>query len=128
VTTPIDLANLCPEIRGLSFQQIAGGDFHSLALTTDGRVFEWGRKPDSSTTRDCPAEVPLADPIAQIGTGPSARYAFAAVSGVLYTWGNDGTCGSDCGDPRTVDNVVREIIAVDGGGDGSASLFGIAAY
>ena len=41
------MPTLVRKLDGLNTQMIAGGEHHSIAVTSDGRVFCWGRNDEA---------------------------------------------------------------------------------
>ena len=75
---------------------VAAGDTHSLALTSDGRVFGWGgnaaRQLGLGHTIDqlVPVEIPGLSNIVAIAAGDSNSFAVSN-TGQLYGWGSNGS-------------------------------------
>ncbi|WKU07124.1 RCC1 domain-containing protein [Micromonospora sp. HUAS LYJ1] len=93
---------------GTTATAVAGGQFHSLALTDDGRVFAWGRNTSgqlgdgTTTNRLTPVQVsfPAGTVITAIATHNVHNIALTS-TGQVYTWGDntygqigDGTTGN----------------------------------
>ena len=76
----------------LRFSQIAAGHWHSLAITTDGRLFAWGRNHEgmlgdnSTTLRRAPVHISTANTFKAI-SGGSLHSLAIATDGRLFGWG-----------------------------------------
>lgn len=96
--------------------QVVGGNFHTLAVTRDGRLLSWGRNnygqlgDGSTTSRGAPGavELPEEDTITQVAAGSSHSLAVTS-DGRVLSWGRnhfgqlgDGTTDSR-GTPGEVD-------------------------
>ncbi|XP_076686712.1 uncharacterized protein LOC143378686 isoform X2 [Andrena cerasifolii] len=88
---------------GSKIVQIAAGSHHSLALTSDGRVFAWGSNlegqlglPDVSGLVNKPTKVHIPEPVKQISTG-YYHSTFLTESGLVYVCGESesGKLGID---------------------------------
>ncbi|MEV5576694.1 Ig-like domain repeat protein [Spirillospora sp. NPDC052269] len=96
-TTPrlLPVRTLLP--AGVTVTQVSGGDYHSLALTSDGRVLAWGRNDygqigdGTGTNRNTPVEVhmPSGVTVTQIAAGRSHGLALAS-DGRVFAWGANG--------------------------------------
>lgn len=149
VQSPRKVESLCKSALGEEVVvQIAGGEHHTLFLTSAGRVFACGRcdggqlgltedhakyksrpNPDFVTE---PLEIPfndVDDPITTIASGTHNNMA-ATRAGVLYAWGQEsqGELGVKEVEARTPTVVVRkegsfEAIGVACGGQHTLGLF-----
>ncbi|XP_053109606.1 probable E3 ubiquitin-protein ligase HERC6 isoform X2 [Hemicordylus capensis] len=77
--------------------QVACGNYHSIALAKDGRVFSWGQNTHGQlglgkevSSRATPQHVPALDgiPLAQVSAGGAHSFALS-LSGVAYGWGRN---------------------------------------
>lgn len=87
---------LTPSLVGLpDIKAIAAGGTYSLALTLDGRVFEWGGG------RSAPAEVAGLSAVKQIAVGDHHRLALKS-DGTVVAWGDNdhGQLGDGSNSPR----------------------------
>lgn len=136
------------ELNGARVVQIAGGNHHTLFLTSEGQVYACGRADDGQVglAEDHPAfegrenkgfmPTPtlitfpdMNDPIVQVSAGIDGNMA-ATEAGVLYTWGAQlqGELGlKDETGARTPEVVVRKdgpfaAVAVSCGGQHSVAL------
>jgi len=129
VLQPMKVSELSKEkLGGATVIQIAGGEHHTLFLTSDGRVFACGRancgqlglpsdheafkEPENEGIVDIPTLVPFGDakdPIVHISAGIHNNLAVSA-AGALYSWGQ-GTQGElgvgDETDAPTPQMIVR---------------------
>lgn len=91
--------NMSGVLDGKTVKAIAAGGDHNLVLTTDGRVYGWGRNDygqlgdDSNAPSDFPVAVYTSGPmlnktIVAIASGHSHSLALAA-NGQLFGWGNN---------------------------------------
>lgn len=88
---------LTPSLVGLpDVKAIAAGGTYSLALTLDGRVFEWGGG------KNAPAEVAGLSSVKQIAVGDRHRLALKN-DGTVVAWGDNdhGQLGDGSNSPRT---------------------------
>jgi alpha-tubulin suppressor-like RCC1 family protein len=95
--TPLDLPG---KLAGTTWSQVAAGDAHSLALSTDGRLVAWGNNcmgqlgDGSNLRRLRPTVVALPQNLAAAGWGQITSGSFHTLArtadGNLYTWGNNG--------------------------------------
>ncbi|WKU07125.1 RCC1 domain-containing protein [Micromonospora sp. HUAS LYJ1] len=100
--------------------EVAGGQYHSLALTKDGRVFAWGRNNrgqigDGTTTdRLTPVQVsfPAGTSVTAIASHNMHNIAVTS-TGQVYTWG-DNTFGQ-IGDNTTTTRPTPTLIPLPGG-------------
>jgi regulator of chromosome condensation len=131
VRSPRVIRSLCKKVLGDSIVQIAGGEHHTLFLTSEGKVYACGRcdgaqlgiseevaKDDSRKNLDFVPEPTLVqfndpeDPIAFISAGTHNNMAISR-AGALYAWGeqSQGELGVAKGPTKTPTVVVRK----DGG-------------
>lgn len=100
--SPIDITSQFGLSVGETIVQVALGSEHSAALTSDGRVFTWGRggRLGDGTTTDQATPVaitaqfnlPLGETITQINIGSSGTHSSALTSeGRLFMWGVGGS-------------------------------------
>lgn len=149
IHTPRKVEKLCKSVLGEEVVvQIAGGEHHTLFLTSAGRVFACGRCDDgqlglpedhaeykSRPNPDCvsePLEVPFgvdSDPIVAIASGTHNNMAITR-AGVLYAWGEEsqGELGVKEAEAKTPTVVVRkegsfEAVGVACGGQHTLGLF-----
>ena len=86
--------HLIKTLSDLTVTQISCGSYHSMALTSDGKVFIWGdNKCDlllntSHKIIKRPAKVEINQIIVSISCGVSHSMALS-VSGMVYVWGNN---------------------------------------
>ncbi|KAL7284675.1 hypothetical protein ACG7TL_001973 [Trametes sanguinea] len=112
---------------GVSVVQIAGGDSHTLFLTSDGRVFACGSAWDgqlggAQNPEDKVPEPVLVtfphnveeDPIVQIACGPRMSAAVTR-AGVLYTWGSNVNAQIGVKDVPDEVSVPTVVIRREGG-------------
>ena len=131
----VDLSMLAP---GETITAIASKTYHTLALTSQGRVIAWGDNPwgqlgDGTTTnRDTPvfASIPSGVQIASIGVGWDQSLA-VTTNGDGLAWGTDDLGQLGNGPPTPVVDTNIETItlppgvklkSVDGGIDHSVAL------
>ena len=69
---------------GTNFTAIAGGDYHSLALKSDGSLINWGRDGDNQVT-----DTPLGTNFTAIAGAGNVSLALKS-DGSLISWGYDG--------------------------------------
>lgn len=112
--------------------QVDGGDAHSLALRSDGRVFAWGDNSqgqlgiNSRVDRDVPTELVRISDVTFISAGFFHSLAVKS-DGTAFAWGDnsngqlgDGTF-ADSDIPVQVDGLT-DIVAVAGGSNHSLAL------
>ena len=130
-------------LAGKAVVAIAAGQDHSLALTSDGMVFAWGRNTygqlgDGSTTQQTsPVAVSApvgwtTDPIVAIAAGDSHSLALSA-SGVAFSWGrnqsgqlgNGGTTQSVVPVPVDASGLLagRRVVSIHAGGSHNLAVF-----
>ncbi|MEN1973569.1 RCC1-like domain-containing protein [Cellulomonas sp. P4] len=96
---------------GVTFTQVAAGDFHSLALGSDGNTYAWGYGTDGQlgdgtvfTTSAVPVrvEVPAGVTFTQVAGGASFSLAVGS-DGQAYAWGfgSYGQLGGGAASPQT---------------------------
>ncbi|KAL4076176.1 regulator of chromosome condensation 1/beta-lactamase-inhibitor protein II [Scleroderma citrinum] len=148
VHSPRKIESLCKKVLGEEVVQIAGGDHHTLFLTSAGRVFACGRCDGGQLGLDEdnaeyksrlhpdfvpePIEIPFdnaGDPITAIASGTHNNMAITR-AGVLYAWGQEsqGELGVKEVEAKTPIVVVRkegsfEAIGVACGGQHTLGLF-----
>ncbi|WP_135554772.1 RCC1 domain-containing protein [Paenibacillus cymbidii] len=71
--------------HGGSFQKIAAGDYHTVALTTDGTVVAWGDNSNGQT--NVPAGL---TGVVSVAAGPNNSAAMKA-DGTVVVWGTNGS-------------------------------------
>ncbi len=104
VTTPTTIG--LP--AGVTATQVGGGDVHSLALTSDGRVYAWGLNVDgqlgdgTGTDRATPTLVSLPTSATFVAAGYQHSVALTA-DGRAYAWGLNAT--GELGDGSTVSRM-----------------------
>ncbi|CAI5784678.1 probable E3 ubiquitin-protein ligase HERC6 [Podarcis lilfordi] len=90
--------------------QVACGNYHSIALAKDGRVFSWGQNTHGQlglgkevTNQAGPQQISALDgiPLAQVAAGGSQSFALS-LSGVVYGWGKNNAhqLGLSQADPK----------------------------
>uniref|UniRef100_A0A670K147 RCC1-like domain-containing protein n=1 Tax=Podarcis muralis TaxID=64176 RepID=A0A670K147_PODMU len=90
--------------------QVACGNYHSIALAKDGRVFSWGQNTHGQlglgkevTNQARPQQISALDgiPLAQVAAGGSQSFALS-LSGVVYGWGKNNAhqLGLSQADPK----------------------------
>src|SRR5882757_4901563 len=97
--------------RGTKVRSLAGGCWHSMALTAAGRVLAWGNNGDAelgdgtTTNRRSPVRVkiPSGNKVTALGGGCLFSMARTA-SGRVLTWGFNGA--GQLGDGRTRNSTV----------------------
>jgi alpha-tubulin suppressor-like RCC1 family protein len=113
----------------LTWKQVAGGDGHSLGLTTDGRLYAWGDNSygqlgDGTTTqRTRPTYV--GSSYAFVAAGANHTLAIDTV-GNLFAWGNnsDGQLGDKSSTQRLTPTwITAGVKAVAAGGAHSILVF-----
>ncbi|MEV5574063.1 Ig-like domain repeat protein [Spirillospora sp. NPDC052269] len=95
-TTPRDTPAYVELPDGVTVSQVSGGEYHSLAVTSDGRVLAWGRNyygtlGDGTTTqRLTPVYVHLPDGVTVDQVTASTTHSAAVTSdGRVLAWGNN---------------------------------------
>jgi alpha-tubulin suppressor-like RCC1 family protein len=130
------VANPQPAIGIRGADQVAGGDIHSIARTTDGRVWGWGYNTEGQVGNGdlTPPNVGILRPTLLTGiTGVSAIDAGGQSSiaekpdGSVWMWGSNqlGTCGVNGRvDPRVPTQVVNlpGAVAISVGGKFAMAL------
>lgn len=107
-------------LRRFDISAIATGDYHSLALDKEGRVFAFGDDTSGQLGFDPSPEAPFVDapsllPIQKLyaGTGLSPRVTFIAAGGNNSFFGIDANRVVKPGDPRGDDTPSKDRITVD---------------
>jgi alpha-tubulin suppressor-like RCC1 family protein len=115
-------------VRGVD--QVTGGDFHSLARTTDGHVWAWGYNTEGQVGNGAhtPANTGVLTPVLLDGIDSVATLDAGGIhsialriNGEVWAWGNNqfGACGTNGrGDllvPRPVLGGMRGTVASAGG-------------
>lgn len=129
-------------VRGLpDVAEVAAGVHHSLALTSDGDVYAWGRNDDkgslgvdtSDTAVTKPMRVSDLSEVTDVAAGFGYSLAVTA-DGDVYSWGRntngqlgDGTI-ADRGEPTRVENVSDATMVSAGGWQSAALTTDGAAY
>lgn len=105
-------------LRGFNISAIATGDYHSLALDNEGRVFAFGDDSLGQLGFDPSPEAPFVDapsllPTQQLytGTGLSPRVTFIAAGGSNSFFGIDANRVARPGDPPDTTASARRITA-----------------
>ncbi|KAK0744350.1 regulator of chromosome condensation 1/beta-lactamase-inhibitor protein II [Apiosordaria backusii] len=132
-------------LSGYEIADIAGGEHHSLACTTDGKLLTWGRidghqvgQPAGSFSEDntiyddrqkprilvVPTEIPEVKDVVQVAAGTDHSFAVTK-EGKVYSWGfsanyqtGQGTT-DDIESPTLIDNTAirdRKIVFAGAGG------------
>lgn len=122
------------KIDGLGAIALAAGDFHTLALRGDGRVFTWG----SGVSK--PMLVDSLENVVAIATGSNFSVALRS-DGRVLTWGtnDEGQMGNGSYENNTTPQVVAgltDVVAIAAGGlhvvalkkDGTLVAWGYNAY
>ena len=122
-------------LAGIKIQAVAAGAYHSMALTTTGRILTWGSGyngrlglGDDTSNRLVPTLVPDLEGVTDIAAGGGHSLAVAGDAGEVYTWGwgDNGQLGLGADTShRDVPTRVPElggIVAVGGGGYFSVAL------
>ncbi len=130
---PVAVAVAGTPLEGKTVRQLAAGEFNSMALTTDGKIYSWGRGTNgllgNGTVVDMANPVPVevdatgtpmaGKTIIQIAVGVNNAYALDS-AGVVYSWGctasgalgNGTTTGSTTSTSCTA-GVAPKPVAVD---------------
>lgn len=105
-------------VSGATFASIAGGRYHSMALTTDGKLYTWGSNVygqlgnDSATTALTPQLITVSG-VTFASIACSAYHSMALTSeGQLYTWGSNAT--GELGNGTDIDALTPQLITVAG--------------
>ena len=121
-TVPVQVVVQTDALAGRTVTAIAAGFHHSLALTSDGRVFSWGRNDVGQLGLDGlgSTEVPMAVDMSGVLAGKTvtkiaARYLHTLAltsDGEVYAWG--ANYDGELGDGSTTNSTVP--VAVDTSG------------
>jgi alpha-tubulin suppressor-like RCC1 family protein len=105
---------------GVALSEVAGGDDHSLALSSTGTVYAWGDNANgqlgngSTASSDQPVLVQLPGGVTATAVAAGQQFSLALTStGSVYAWG-DGTSGA-LGDGATTSSDVPVPIELPGG-------------
>jgi alpha-tubulin suppressor-like RCC1 family protein len=105
---------------GVSASAIAGGEYFSLALGSDGHVYTWGENYEgelgngTTVSSDTPVEVNLPSGVAATAIATSYEHALAIGSdGKLYAWGMNAD--GQLGDGTTTDSDTPIVVPFPGG-------------
>ncbi|KAL8872623.1 MAG: hypothetical protein Q9174_001778 [Haloplaca sp. 1 TL-2023] len=91
---PYDQPHEVPTLRGFGITAIAAGDYHSLALDREGRVFAFGdnfsgqlgfQPTQESTYVDAPSLLPMSQLYATTGQSPTVKQIFAGGNNSFFT-------------------------------------------
>ncbi|KAI4260000.1 MAG: hypothetical protein LQ352_000496 [Teloschistes flavicans] len=91
---PYDQTHEIPTLRGFSITAIAAGDYHSLALDREGRIFAFGDNSSGqlgfqpsyeSTFVDAPSLIPMNPLYAGTGQTPTVKQIFAGGNNSFFT-------------------------------------------
>ncbi|WP_129721376.1 RCC1 domain-containing protein [Xylanivirga thermophila] len=133
--TKIDFVDVLGE-NGIGFLtdvvQIDTGEYHSMALKSDGTVWSWGRNSSGqlgdggTTNRSTPVQVKGLADIVQISAGGSHSMALKS-DGTVWTWGqnNHGVLGDGGTTNRSTPVQVKglaDIVQISAGGSHSMAL------
>lgn len=91
------LVSEAPELSGLEIKEVAAGNFHSLAVASDGRIFSWGLNEFSQLGRAGNARMPGLVDMTGVLAGKKVQKVTASYShtvaltedGLLYAWGDN---------------------------------------
>ncbi|MCN9243592.1 Ig-like domain repeat protein [Streptomyces sp. RY43-2] len=126
-STPVEV--LLP--AGVQVTAISGGQYHSLALTSDGRVFAWGYNAygqlgDGTTTnRSTPVEVHLPAGVQATAISGGGYHSLALTSdGRVLAWGNNSA--GQLGDGTTTQRTTPVEVHLPAGTQ--ATAIGAGAY
>ncbi|MEW6489706.1 MAG: hypothetical protein AB1578_17575 [Thermodesulfobacteriota bacterium] len=119
-------------LTGIRIVSVAGGDYHTLAVGEDGRVWAWGgNEAGQIGTNDgldhlVPVQVPDISTATAVSAGEAHSAALLANGGVL-AWGDNshGQVGDGTQDPRPSPTPVlglTGVTAIDLGGGNSGAL------
>uniref|UniRef100_A0A671SII6 Probable E3 ubiquitin-protein ligase HERC4 n=1 Tax=Sinocyclocheilus anshuiensis TaxID=1608454 RepID=A0A671SII6_9TELE len=136
----MDKSIVCRPLKGLDNRQviqIACGDHHSMALTTDGQLLVWGENshgqlglekdhPGSSSAQHVQSLSGI--PLAQISAGGDHSFGLS-LSGVVFGWGKNSAGQLGLGDttdrhiPTVVNSLHRKkTVSISCGGEHTATL------
>ncbi|MBE1603927.1 Ig-like domain repeat protein [Actinopolymorpha pittospori] len=115
-TTPVEVA--LPE--GVTVTQVSAGSFHSLAVTSDGRVLAWGSNvygqlgDGTTTNRTTTVEVALPEGVTVTQVSAGSFHSLAVTSdGRVLAWGYNGR--GELGDGTTTDRTTPVEVALPEG-------------
>jgi uncharacterized repeat protein (TIGR02543 family) len=111
---------------GETIRDVFAGQYHTFAVTTNGRVYAWGRNDygqlgdDTTTNRSTPTLISFDGPNG-LNDGETIRNVVAdqdhslavTTTGRLYTWGRNNS--GQLGDDTLVDNSTPTLISFPGG-------------
>lgn len=122
---PYDQPHEILTLKGFSISQIAAGDYHSLALEKDGRVFVFGDNSSGQLGFEVEKEIPYVDgpiplPVSKMyrGTHGKPRVTSIAAGGANSFFAIDATPIADSNDersPKTPGRVVSDVWACGSG-------------
>lgn len=132
VIKPVDITDLFKLSPGDTIKKVAAGDYYSMALSTSGRVFTWGRNKNGqlgigfiSESADKPVDITTKfgldsdDAIRIIGGSVDTSYAVSN-KGQVFTWGYadhymDGVSVGSGIAPQTTPRNITELTSAQGG-------------
>jgi alpha-tubulin suppressor-like RCC1 family protein len=106
---------LMPNLGGAVVVAISAGANHSVALTSNGRVYYWGDDGFNSQRLTPGQLAAFTGGVTQISTGYSSSMALktdGATSGAVWVWGQLGGCG--CSDPTRTRGRSAPVIDLTG--------------
>ena len=114
--------NVSGALAGKTVIMLAAGDSHSMALTSDGRVFTWGYNADgelgnySTLNSSAPVAVYTSGVLsgkAVIGITAGSTHSLAMTSdGKVFSWGSNGT--GELGNSGTTNSSVPVAVSTSG--------------